>query len=196
MSRTIKATTLTLALLSAFVFPAWADEPATKTVLYRGRDIQLHYPENWSVVENGNFIYIAPDNGFVDGSLRYGMMITTFNPQSGTDYEGSAFSPPGSRESNITLSDATALVVAQFRQWNQNIGMVIYRGTMRIDGIDAMMVDMTNESPTGVMQTDLLITLVRPDGLVTYFVGIAPQIDFGKFRSAFERVLASVRFSE
>lgn len=185
MSRTIKVTTLSLALLSAFVFPAWADEPATKTLLYRGRDIQLQYPENWSAVENGDFIYIAPDTGFVDGLLTYGMMIATFNPQS-----------PGTREPNITVSDATALVVAQFRKWNQNIGMVLHRGTMRIDGIDATIVDLTNESPTGVMQTDLLITLVRPDGLVTYFVGIAPQIEFRSFRSAFERVLASIRFIE
>jgi len=190
MSKTISTLALGLAVLSVFVFSVFADssadEPSTKTVLYRGRDIQLRHPENWSAVENGDFIYIAPADGFLDGSLVYGIMSATFDPQGGTF--------PVTRESEITLEDATAQVVAQFRQWNQNIGMVLDRGKTRIDGFDASIVDMTNESQTGVMQTNLLITLVRPDGLVTYFVGIAPQIEFSGFRPTFERILASVRF--
>jgi|RhiMetdeSRZDD1v2_1073273.scaffolds.fasta_scaffold309070_2 hypothetical protein len=190
MSKTRNTMALGVVVLSVFVLSGFAesigDEPSTKTVLYRGRDIQLRYPENWSAVDNGDFIYIAPSDGFLDGSLVYGMMIATFDPQTGAS--------AGTPESEITLEDATAQVVAQFRQWNQNVGMVLDRGKTRIAGIDATVVDITNESPTGVMQTDLLITLVRSDGLVTYFLGIAPQIEFSRFRPAFDRILASVRF--
>jgi hypothetical protein len=96
----------------------------------------------------------------------------------------------------MTLSNATDQVVAQFRAWNQNIGMVLHRENTRIDGIDATVVDMTNESQTGLMQTNWVITVLRPNGLVTYFVGIAPQIDFSNFRPAFDQILASVRFLE
>ena len=168
---------------------------STRMILYRGRDLQLRYPETWSAAENGDFIYIAPADGFLDGSLVYGIMIGTFDPQSGGDtYAWTPFSPPAARDYKLTLSDATNQVVAQYRTWNQNIGMVVDRGKTSIDGIEATAVDMTNESPTGVMQTNWLVTVVRPNGLVTYFVGIAPQFDFSDFRPAFDEILASVRF--
>src|SRR5262249_42732246 len=88
MLRTVNTMALGLAVLSVFVLSGFAgsigDEPSTKSALYRGRDIQLRYPENWSAVDNGDFIYIAPSDGFLDGSLVYGMMIATFDPQAGT----------------------------------------------------------------------------------------------------------------
>src|SRR5215831_5625954 len=59
---------------------------STRTTLYRGRDIQLRYPDTWTATENGDFIYIAPVGGFSDGSLVYGLMIATFDPQSGADF--------------------------------------------------------------------------------------------------------------
>src|SRR5262245_20905988 len=140
MQRTAKMTALVLAVLSMLVFPALAYEmslqqeaPSVRMVRYLGRGIELRYPENWSVSEYGGFIYIAPDGGFVDGSLAYGMMIATFDSQNRDGYDEDSFPSPGSFE-ETTLASAADQVVAQWREWNQNVGMVLYAGKTRIDG--------------------------------------------------------------
>ena len=48
-------------------------------VSYRGRDIEFRYPDNWRVSEERDSIAIGPDNGFVSGSLAYGMLTGAFH---------------------------------------------------------------------------------------------------------------------
>ena len=183
----IKAAILLLALLLlAFAVLAGPvddlDEPTAPSAnmaLYRGADIELRYPENWLVGENSGFTYVNPVGGFVDGLLAYGMMIGTFDPQ----YD-------------VTLEDAADQVVAQYRLWNQNISMVRYAGTTRVNGLDAMVFDLLNVSPTPAhgMETDTLVVVLRPNGLVTYFAAVTPEADSRDYKPAFKRILASVHF--
>src|SRR5262245_60920907 len=172
-------------------------------VRYRARDMELIFPETWNASENSGFIYVAPADGFDYGTLAYGIMISTFDPGAptvggyyGSDYygDGDTFPSPDFFKEQATLEDVTNLVVAQFRSWNQNVGMVVNRGKIRVGGLEATVVDLSNESQTGEMQTISLVTVLRPNGLVTYFAGIAPRLEFSEFRPTFERVLASVRF--
>jgi hypothetical protein len=161
---------------------AFADEPPTpssKMIRFRGTDIELNYPENWQASENSGFVYLTPPSGFAEGLIAYGMLIGTYEPDAGA-----------------TLEDATDEVIAQYRKWNQNIAMVQYVGRTRIDGLDATVFNLLNESPAPEhgMETDTIVTVVRPNGLVTYFVSIAPDRDLQNYKPAFRKVLDSVRF--
>jgi hypothetical protein len=38
------------------------------------------------------------------------------------------------------------------------------------------------------------VTTIRPDGVLQYFIGVAPQNDFDRYATAFQDVIDSVRF--
>src|SRR5262249_42003544 len=97
------------------------DLPSTRFVLYRGRDIEFQYPDNWRVSEDGDSISVAPDGGFVSGSMAYGMTIGSFDPQD-TGYFGSrSFSNPGSRVDSTGLANATDQLIDHLQQSNPNM---------------------------------------------------------------------------
>jgi hypothetical protein len=161
---------------------AFADEPPTpssRMLHFRGTDIELNYPENWQALENSGFVYLTPPGAFAEGVISHGMLIGTFVP-----------------DESVTLDDATDQVIDQYRQWNQSISMVRYTGRTQIDGLDATVFDLLNEStaPAHGMETDTIVTVVRPNGLVTYFVSIVPESDRQNYKPAFRKVLESVRF--
>ena len=173
-----KTTAILLIVFCAVALRAdWPPLPSTVMVPYRGIDIEFRYPANWNVGVGGEFIYVTPSGGFPESLLAYGMMIGRFVP------------PPES-----TLEDVTDQVVEQFKEWNQNVGMVRYMGKTNIAGADATVVDLMNTSSAGGMETDWLVTVLRPNGLVTYFVAVAPERDFKDYRPTFDKILASVRF--
>jgi Peptidase family M48 len=155
--------------------------PSSRMAVFRGRDLEFQYPENWRVSEGSDSILIVPDNGFVSSNLAYGMTIGTFTP-------------PGTRIDNTTLGNATDQLIEYLRQSNPNIRMVRTVGRIRVDGAEAMVVDFTNDSPAGGNETDWMVTVLGPNGLLRYFRGVAPELDFRSYRPVFERILASVRF--
>ena len=67
---------------------------------------------------------------------------------------------------------------------------------MRVDGSPAMALELTNDSPLGGTETDWLVTVLRPNGLLRYFVGVAPQRVFNRYQPAFDSIVASVRFMD
>jgi hypothetical protein len=58
-----------------------------------------------------------------------------------------------------------------------------------------MAMELTNDSPAGGRETDWLVTVLRPNGLLYYFVGVAPERDFSRYRTTFEQMIGSVRFN-
>jgi hypothetical protein len=168
-----------LAAISMFAFADEPPTPSSNVLHFRGTEIELNYPENWQAAENSGFVYLTAPGGFVDGLIAHGMLIGTFDP-----------------DGPITLADASDEVINQYRRWNQNISMVRYHGETRIAGLEATVFDMMNESPAPAhgMETDQIVTVVRPNGLVTYFVTIVPQRDLKDYKPAFDRILSSIRF--
>ena len=53
---------------------------------------------------------------------------------------------------------------------------------------------MTNDSPIGGRENDILVTVAAPDGTMYYLIAVAPQADFPDYSSAFEDILSTVRF--
>jgi len=39
------------------------------------------------------------------------------------------------------------------------------------------------------------VSVLRPDGLLYYFVGVAPERDFSRYKPTFDQIVASVRFN-
>jgi Zn-dependent protease with chaperone function len=167
--------------------------PSSRMVLYSGRDIEFRYPDNWRVSDDGDSITIAPDDGFVSGLLAYGMTISSFDPQGSRYFGRNSFATPGTRADATTLAGATDQLIAHLQQSNRNLRMIQNHGRTRVDGQQAMVVELTNESPVGGMETDWLVTVLRPDGLVRYFVGVAPQNDFSRYQRTFDQIVSTAR---
>jgi hypothetical protein len=164
-------------------------------VLYQGRDIEFRYPNNWRVSEEGDSISVAPDLGIVSGSLAYGMTIAMFDPRDSQYYGRNSFSTPGgSRVDSTTLSRATDQLIDHLQQSNPSMRVVRNSERRRVDGQQAMVTELTNESPVGGNETDWLVTVLRPNGMLRYFVGVAPQQEISQYRSAFDQIVSSVRF--
>jgi len=167
--------------------------PSTRMLTYRGRDLEFRYPDNWRASEEGDAISIAPDNGFVSGSLAYGATISTFEPQ-GNFFGQTGLVAPGARPAVTSLKTATDQLVADLRRSNSAMRLVRTDDRRTVDGYSAMVTELTNDSPIGGRETDWLVTVLRPDGVLHYFVGVAPQNEFNRYASTFDKMVASIRF--
>jgi peptidase M48-like protein len=172
------------------------DFPSSRTLLYRGRDIEFRYPDNWRVSDQGDSISIAPEGGFATGSLAYGMTIATFDARGGRFYPRNSFAVPGNRADNTTLASATDQLVEYLQQSNPNMRIVRSNEHRRVDGLQAMVMELTNNSPVGGTESDWLVTVLQPNGLLRYFIGVSPQRDFNRYQPAFDEVVASARLLE
>jgi hypothetical protein len=169
--------------------------PSGRTLLYRARDLQFRYPENWNVDDQADGIYVMPEGGMVAGGLAYGMRIATFEPSSGGLFGRTPFAVPNTQPADTTLSRATDELLDDLRRSNPNMRVVRSNQNRRVDGGAAMTVEITNDSPLGGQETNWLVTTLRPSGTLYYFVGVAPQRDFNRHLPAFEQMVASVRFT-
>jgi hypothetical protein len=78
----------------------------------------------------------------------------------------------------------------------ENEGLVTLRESREVtlNGEPGLSTYLKNDSPVGGQETDWLITVMRPEGLV-YFVAVAPQQQFNRFQPTFEAILNSVQFN-
>src|SRR5262249_54240010 len=90
-------------------------------------------------------------------------------------------------------ANATDQLIDYLRLSNPNIRMVRHIGRIRVGGAEAMVVDFTSDSPAGGNETNWMVTVLRPNGSLRYFLGVAPAIDFRNYQPVFERIVASVR---
>jgi hypothetical protein len=157
------------------------DAPSGRMTTYNGQDIQFRYPENWRQSGQGSAMTIAPDGGAINGSLAYGMMISTFEP----DYHG---------QGRISLAEATDQLVNDLQRSNPNMRVTRSHERVRISGQQGYLTEATNQSPAGGRETDWIFTTMAPDGMLYYFVGVAPQNEFNRYSRAFEDIIDSVRF--
>ena len=123
---------------------------------------------------------IAPDGGVINNALAYGMMISVFEP----DYHG---------QGRITLEDATDQLLSDLRRSNTNMRITRSHERIRVAGGQGYFTEATNESPAGGRELDWIITTMSPDGMLYYFVGVAPQNEFNTYGRAFEDIIDSVR---
>jgi len=157
------------------------DAPSGRMVTFNGQDIQFRHPDNWRQYGQGSAMTLAPDGGIINNALAYGMMISTFEP----DYHG---------QGRISLEDATDQLLSDLRQSNPRRRRTRRHEQISVGGRQAYLTEASNESPTGGREMDWIVTTASPDGVVHYFVAVAPQNDFNRYGNTFEDIINSIRF--
>jgi Zn-dependent protease with chaperone function len=155
--------------------------PSGRSIDYNGQDIQFRYPDNWHQYGEGSAMTFAPDGGIVSQGLAYGIMVSTFE----SDYHG---------QGRITLEDATDQLLNDLQRSNPNMRITRSHEQLRVGGRQGYLTEASNQSPAGGRETDWIVTAMSPDGVVYYFVGVAPQNEFNSYSNAFEDIIDSLRF--
>ena len=147
--------------------------------------MSLRHPDNWKAYQQDQSLTLAPDGGIVgndnSSALAYGVIMKVFAPES-------------DNRSSRSLQDATNQLIESLRRSNTAMRISRDLGKIRVGGKSALSKILTNDSPLGGRETDWLVTVLRPEGLL-YFVFAAPEQEFADYQGAFEQILNSVRFS-
>jgi Zn-dependent protease with chaperone function len=148
----------------------------------------LKYPDNWKRYGKGNDVTLAPDGGVVDSgngqaALAYGVIVSVAQMQG---------NPPANADA---LNAATQKLIESLQQENANMKITREPKPVTLNGEQGLSTYLENDSPAGGVETDWLITVLRPEGLV-YFVCAAPKGEYRNFDKAFGAILDSVRFQK
>ncbi len=178
--------------------PEW---PSDRFRVFENSVLRIQHPDNWQAYGQGDVaMTIAPDKGMTeDGrgnrALAYGVIVNIYEPHLDRQNQ-QQLQPEGyGQPSGTSLQDATDRLVEELRHSNQTMRIIRYHEDIRIDGQRALSTDLSNESPLGGRETDWLVTVQRPEGLL-FFVFVAPDRDFLNYNHTFRVMLDSVRFRQ
>ena len=151
---------------------------------YKGSAFTLSYPDNWGVSESDGGAAFAPAGGVVqanggEGALAYGVIVNVRAEQAGNG------------DSNA-LANATQRLVQDLQKSNPNLKIVQHSSSVRLNGQPGLSTYLSNDSPIGGQETDWLITVMRPQGLMS-FLCVAPQAKYSEYDKTFSSILDTVR---
>lgn len=161
--------------------------PSAKFEEYQAAAYGMKYPDNWKKYGEKESVLFAPDGGLIEGSdgkpgLAYGVIVDVTKV-------------PGDAHDGKALEKATQELIGTLQKSNPKMKIARQSGRVRLNGQPALSTYLSNESPAGGEETDWLITVIRPEGLVS-FVCAAPQKDYEKYDQTFSAILDSVRFGK
>ncbi|HEV1993143.1 MAG TPA: hypothetical protein VGR03_02320, partial [Candidatus Acidoferrum sp.] len=169
----------------AVVTPA---PPSRSFAEYQASSYTLKYPDNWKKYpdSNGGGVSFAPEGGVVDdgsghSALAYGLIVGLVQSK-GDPNDGNA------------LNTATSQVIQDLQQSNPSMKITRQGERLRLNGQPGFSTYLSNVSPAGGQETDWVVTVLRPQGLV-YFVCVAPQSSYDNYDKTFSSILDSVRFT-
>jgi len=144
--------------------------------------VALKVPENWNKYEDGGSVTFAPDGGISQkGGLAYGMIVSVHQVQR-----------DGSEQA---LENATQALIRELAKTNPGLKVAREAARIELNGQRGLSTYLSNESPTGTEETDWLVTVLQPQGLVS-FLGVAPSAAYPEYEKTFTAVLDSVRLRE
>jgi beta-barrel assembly-enhancing protease len=154
---------------------------------YQAAAYTVKYPSNWRKYGEKNSASFAPDGGLVEDAdgqtgLAYGLIVDVAKLQ-------------GDPNSTNALENETKGLIASLQKDNPKMKVDRESGRLRLNGQPGLSTYLSNESPAGGEETDWLITVIRPEGLV-YFLFVAPQKDYEGYDRAFSAILDSVQFQK
>lgn len=166
--------------------------------------MRINYPDNWQAYGQGDAMTIAPRDGMVeDGrgnqAMAYGLIVNIYEPRRrdgyGQQLQGPGFGQGSGQQSVALLEQFTDELVQEFRLSNRNMRVIRRGEIIGVDGRQALSTYLSNDSPIGGRETNWLVTMQRPDG-VLFFVFTAPDRDLRGYESAFRQMLYSVRIKQ
>nr|HEV7953752.1 M48 family metallopeptidase [Candidatus Acidoferrales bacterium] len=174
-----------------------ADDVNVKS--YTGDTFAAKYPVDWEALGRGDSAsFVPPDDAATDSqddpAFARGVLVNIFQPQtSDAPVKSSVDSQPTSP--HVALDAATDQLVATLKESSPNLKISGARERIEVDGQAALSVRMTSESPLGGLETDWLVTVVRPEGIL-YFVCAAPASEYDSYDPVFQKFISSVRLSQ
>jgi hypothetical protein len=161
--------------------------PSPNFAEYKTSGYTIHYPDNWSKYGEKESVSFAPDGGVIKESngqagLAYGVIINVTKV-------------PGNSGAANSLENATQDLIKTLQKDNPKMKVTRQPGHLRLNGQSGLSTYLSNESPAGGEETDWLITVLKPDGLVS-LVCVSPTKDYEKYDRTFAAILDSVRFSK
>ena len=160
--------------------------PAASLQQLQSARFVLAFPSNWTANEDVRLSQwtIAPKDGLVPRSngspqLAYGAIAGYFSPTLG----------------RADLGTATLELVGHLHDDRPKLQLsAAPQQRVRVDGAEAMLTALGNQSPYGAPEADILLTVVRPEGLF-YLLCAAPRSTFPQLQSVFQQIVNSIRFS-
>jgi len=159
--------------------------PSGKFTSYEGKWFALKYPDNWGVsTDEAGGASFAPQGAVVQGgfggSVAYGVLVGLQKAE-------------GHPEDADALAKVTQQLIGGLQQSNPNMKVTRQSGRVRLNGQRGLSTYLSNDSPTGGKETDWLISVLRPEGLL-YFLCVAPEAAYADYDKTFSTILDSVRF--
>ena len=162
--------------------------PSPNFATYQAKAYTLKYPDNWKTFtdsETGEATF-SPDGGVIQGrsgqsGLAYGLIAGMVAGQ-------------GDNGDSNALANGTKKLISNLQQSNPNMKVTRQSAGVRLNGQPGLSTYLSNNSPAGGLETDWIITVQRPEGLV-YFVCVAPAVAYSNYDRAFATILDSVRFN-
>jgi Zn-dependent protease with chaperone function len=156
--------------------------PSGNFVNYDSGAYALKVPENWKKYEDKGSVTFAPDGGISQtGGLAYGMIVGVHQVQDDA--------------SENALENATRALIQALAQTNPGLKVTRDPGPVRLNGQPGLSTYLSNDSPTGGQETDWLLTVLEPQGMVS-FLCVAPKAAYPDYEKTFTEVLDSVRLAK
>ena len=157
--------------------------PAGAFKRIQGSTFSLEYPSGWQSYgdRSSSTLTLAPERGIVrtpggGGGIGYGAVMSYYRPRYRSD-----------------LLNATWELLQEMQEVNPNLRAAIAPRQVNVGGNSGLIVGLTGPSPYGGAERNLLLTVVRPQG-VFYMVFIAPESHYDRLHPTFERMVHSIRF--
>jgi Zn-dependent protease with chaperone function len=156
--------------------------PSGQMRQYNGNGFSISHPDNWEVFGgDGGSVTIAPRAGLVQDqsggvAVGYGVIASYAN----SNHSGN-------------LRSVTEDLIEDLRRSNPAMQAGGRQQSTRVNGRNALVTTLYNQSPLGGREVDMLVTIQDQDGLF-YVVFIAPERDFQNTQRVYEQMLGSLRF--
>ena len=155
-----------------------APAPSGTFVEYQASAYALKVPENWKKYEDKSSVTFAPDGGISQsGSLAYGMIVSVRAQADANEH---------------ALENATQALIQELAKTNPGLKITREPGRVELNGQPGLSTYLSNDSPAGGQETDWLVTVLQPQGLLS-FLCVAPQAAYPEYEKTFTAVLDSVR---
>jgi hypothetical protein len=149
--------------------------------------LQIGRPDNWQVIapaQKGQGVAIAPPAGITGSAVGYGVVIN-------------GIKPPNGQAKNL---DQLTAELVRAMQSGGDLTPVGNAQPISAAGLQGRSVAMQSTSPfpdangRPQKERDWLVTVARSDGSMVYFLFVAPQSEFERFRPTYENMLRSLQF--
>jgi len=144
----------------------------------------IEYPSNWRVLgdDQSAMLALAPDEGLTvssngDPAIGFGSILSYF------------FADP----SRSSLSDATADLIQRLRAEDPGLHETGNQKRSEVDKQPALTTQLASSSPFGGNETDMLVTVARPQGLF-HLIFISPDREWNQTHLTFDHMVQSIHF--